>query len=96
MTKNSLSESADNALNKIYKEYIFCKNNNPAQTYHNKIFYINSIFHNSDDNDIMPSLIELSSKSMIRVFSDGRIMINDRAIPYIEKRLKKGLIDLEC
>lgn len=92
MLRISLSQNANHVLSKIYKVHISHLKDEPSV--HNKIFPINSIFHNSDDTEFMSSLVELSSQRMIRVFSDRRIMLNDRAIPYIEKQLKKGLIHL--
>lgn len=86
--KISLSQNADKVLNIIYKEYQNRNYNNPFRY---KAFFINSIFHNSDEPDLMPSLIELSKHRMIRLFSNNRIMLNDCAISYLEKKQKVTL-----
>lgn len=91
MPNNSLSQEEQEALDIIYQKYILQKSENASQTYLDKIFEVNSLFPNSKNNDIMPTLVKLSIKRIIRLFSDKHLMINNRAIPYIEKRLKKGL-----
>ncbi len=86
MPKILLSQNADKALYIIYKEYLFQKDTSPY-----KIFPINSMFHNLDNTDLMPVLIELSKAGMIGIFSDRRILLNDCAISYIEKQSKNKL-----
>ena len=77
----NLSEHAQDALNAIYKEYDFQKNH---PTYHDKIFFVNSVFSSSDNSTVMSSLVELSSKRMIYFFSDRRIMLTNDGITYIK------------
>lgn len=81
MSNINLSEPAYNVLKTIYKEYHFHRSHH---TYHNKIFFVNSLFSSSDNRTVMPSLVELTAKRMIYFFSDRRIMLTDEGIGYIE------------
>ena len=81
----SLSHDADKILNVIYEKYksrLSSKNSKHLNTIHTKVFYICSLF--PDQDDVIHTLIELSNRKMINFFSDGRIMIRDEAISYIE------------
>ena len=93
MPNNSLSQDEEEALSIIYQQYLSQKSINSSNSYTYKIFEVNSLFPNSSNNDIMPTLIKLSIKRIIRLFSDKRLMVNEKAIPYIEKRLKKGTMN---
>lgn len=91
LPNNSLSQDEEEALAIIYERYLLQKSTNPSDSYYYKIFEVISLFPDYNNNDIMPTLIKLSIKRIIRLFSDKRLMVNEKAIPYIEKRLKKGL-----
>lgn len=87
----SLSQNEDKALHIIYKKYLARKSNN-INTYQSKVFFINSLQPDLDDSDVMPTLVELSTKRFIKLFSDGHIMINDKAISYIENKSVNSFI----
>ena len=94
MPRVSLSQDAKQVLGKIYKVYLSTIKENPSDTFYYKEFSMNAIFHNLEDSEFMPSLVELSSQGMIRVLSDRRIILNDSGISYIKKQLKRRLINL--
>lgn len=87
---NSFTQDEDKLLHIIYHEYLAQKSITPLNTYQSKIFQVNSLFPDEQKNPIMSTLVKLSIKRIIRLFSDKRFMLNEKAIPYIEKRLNKN------
>lgn len=73
-----LSQNAKDALDIIYKTHL----SNSSSPY--KIFHICSLFHDTDNPDIMLALIELSKNKFIRLFSDKRLILRSEAITYLE------------
>lgn len=85
----NLSEPAKEILNSIYQQYVIHKEQQSSDSYNSRIFSGHFLFSSSDNSYVMPSLVELSSKQMIRFFSDKRIMISNQAISYIEQKQAK-------
>ncbi len=90
LPNNSLSEDEEKALSVIYEHYLLQKSTNFSDSYYYKIYEVKSLFPDLNNNDIMPTLIKLSIKRIIRLFSDKRLMLNEKSISYIKKCLKKG------
>lgn len=92
LPNNSLSEDEEKALSVIHEQYLLQKNTNSSNSHDYQILQVNSSFPNATNNDIMPTLIKLSIKRIIRLFSDKRFMVESKNIPYIEKCLKNSSI----
>ncbi len=92
LPKISLSANAAKAFHVIYKKYLSDRSEHYSNTSYLKAFSINSLFPNSNSSDIMSSLIELSKKKLIRLFTDKRFMIHDEAFIYLENRFDNGFI----
>ncbi len=90
MKRINLSEHAKKLLYRIYQEYQIHKDSKIPDSYASRTIPSHFLFSSSDNSQIMSSIAELSSKEMVRFFSDNRIMIRLQAISYIEKLAKQN------